>query len=277
LPTRYGAVSLCFVNCRIKKNEPLDKEVQRMKEALEQSYGREVSEQEAIDTAFDLNQLAHVFFDIIQENVRRESLLKSLPKGFHLDKTGYCCIICGCAASNENSWHDKNGLKCIACQKAIDGKIIPGSIGKNKESWYSRTELDIYFNLKDTYLNKLVQHDFLKDRKIPGKTKEKHLQVFLIKDNKDTLPPKKLLCSRTVMGEEIGEQYYTSAHWYEWADEKHLLKIAKYRIVEVLGKTFSHPMSGGRFYYQKMNPLFTTKEPILRAEDVFKNTNEFNF
>jgi hypothetical protein len=236
-----------------------DEKIQALKNALEEAHGREFSWQEAAKAAHDLSRLAMSSFEMASEEVRRKQKLKEMPKGFHLDKAGYTCHLCDRSASSENSWYDKYGLKCITCQNALDKRIIPGSIVKNKEAWYSKYELEMYFNLKCALLNRCIKANFLKDRKIPGKGESVHLQLFLIKDNKDILPPKTLLNSRTIKIIKDGEEYFTSEYWYEFADEKRLKQICKYRIAEVFKETFAEPIKSGRFYYKQLNPLFVSK------------------
>jgi hypothetical protein len=239
--------------------EPSDEHIQETKNLLEKEHGREFTWEEARKAVWDLQTLARIAIEMATEEFRRQKLLKESPKGFHFDRTGYSCQICGDSASEENSWYDKYGLKCMTCQKAINQKIIPGSIAKNKESWYSKYELESYFNIKGAFLTKCVKSGFLKDRIIPGIEKKVHLQLFLMKDNKDVLPPKKLLHSKTVKVERNGKEYFTSEHWYEWIDEALAKKLAKYRIIECLKETFAMPMKSGHFLYKELNPLFTHK------------------
>lgn len=72
-------------------------------------------------------------------------MLQESPSGFHIDRAG-TCLISGESTSNETSWYDNYGLKCMTCQKAIDVKIIPSAIAKSKENRYSKCDLESYFN-----------------------------------------------------------------------------------------------------------------------------------
>jgi hypothetical protein len=130
----------------------------------------------------------------------------------------------------------------MTCQKAIYKKIITGSVTKNKESWYSKYELESYFNIKGAFLNKYLKEGILKGRVIPGEGKKIQFQLFLIKDNKGFLPPKKLLQSRTVKVLRKGEVYYTSEYWYEYIDVALAKRLSKYKIVDCLKETFSMPI-----------------------------------
>lgn len=242
------------------KEEDSNKRVQEIKEMLEKSHGREFTWEEATKAFWDIKNIARLMLDMATREIEREKLLKESPKGFHL-KDGGQCSICETHVSEENSWFDKYGIKCMICQKAIDTKIIPGSIAKDKESWYSSHELGSYFNIRGADLNKYLKQSLLKSRIIPGKGKNGHLQLFLMKDNKDVLPPKKLLKSRIIKIMHKGEEYHTLENWYEFMDEKILKKLAKYRIIECLKETFAKPIpDGGRLLAKSINPIFDIKK-----------------
>ena len=237
--------------------EPTDKEIQQVKAILEKQREREFTWEEATRAAWDIRSFANIMFDAATEELKRQVRLKESPKGFHLEGRGYTCQICGSSASDENSWFDKYGLKCMTCQDAINKKIISGSVAKDKKSWYTKYELEMFFNLKGKLLNLCLKEGFLKDRKIPGKGKSIHLQLFLIRDNKAVLPPKSLLKSRIVKVMKDGEEYYTSEFWYEFVDEKLAKKIAKYQIAALFPETFTQPIEVGHFYAKSINPLFS--------------------
>jgi len=158
------------------------------------------------------------------EDKIKENKLKENPKGFNLEGNGqYTCPICGRSTVANEMWYDKYGQKCTTCQKAIDKKIIPGSVCKNKDSWYSTWEFEHYFKIKTPTVNKLVRQSIIKGRVIP----EINCSIFLIKDNANVLPSKKLLKSRLV---QVGEERYGSQDWYEFQNPKEVLK--DYKILE---------------------------------------------
>lgn len=238
--------------------EPKEKDIQNIKDILEKEHGREFTWEEATKAIWDLKNFARISYQLFAEETRRQDLLKENPKGFHLDNGGSCSI-CSGVTSKENSWFDKYGLKCMPCQKAINAKIIPGSIAKEKESWYSKYDLASYFNIKGTDLNRLVKQSFLKDRIIPSEKKKVHFQIFLIKDNRDVLPPKKFFKSRTIKVMHKEEEYFTQEPWYEFADEKLIKRLAKYKILYILPEMLSKPIDSGRLLHKQPNPLFTMK------------------
>ena len=246
------------------EKEPTEKQLGELKIALEKQHGREFTDEEVLAAHWDLQKLAHIMYEVVSEQMRREELLKEHPKGFHLEDGGTCAI-CGNYASGENSWFDKDGVKCMPCQRAINEKIIPASVIKKKDSWYSKQDLQHYFNIKGADLSRYIKLSILKDRIIKGETKKVHLQMFLMKDNKGVLPPKSLLKSRTVEIIHKGEPYLTQEEWYEYGDAKLIKRLAKYRIIECLKETLQKPFdTGGRLLVPKngVNPLFTRRDNV---------------
>lgn len=204
-----------------------DQQFLEFKKSLEKDHDKELSDEE-VQKAIDLVEfLAEVAVDIVMKEAGRNEKLKGCPKGFHLEEGG-TCTVCGEYATGENSWFDKDGIKCIACQQAINKRIIPRSLGKHKDSFYTAIELDIFFNLKGRILNSFIRQGLLKERAIPGINKGRHLRVFLLKDNKGFLPPKKLLSSQWVRDERDGKEEYAFMPWYYFHDPTTYLK--KYKI-----------------------------------------------
>jgi len=239
--------------------KPTNEHIQTIKNLLEKEHSREFNQEEVQKVHQMVETIASWLIDHVDEQIRRDNLLKKFPKGFHFDQEGYNCSICGNSALGVNSWYDKHGLKCMTCQKAIDKRIIPSSVATKKESWYSKTELETYFNIKRPFLNSYIRQGLVKDRIIFNTEKKQHLQLFLIKDNKNFFPPKKLLRSRTVKVIRDGEGWYTSEYWYEYIDEKLAKKLSKYKVVECFSETFSQTINSGRFYHKGINPIFTYK------------------
>lgn len=162
----------------------------------------------------------------------RAKKLEENPKGFHREGAGYTCSICRDTTPAGDNWYDKWGMKCLVCQWAIDHKEIPASLAKNKESWYTRYDFDRYFNVKGATLNKWVRNGVVKDRTVSNYGKGVHAQVFLIKDNKDFLPPKKLLESKR--GKLAGQNESESRMypWHCFGDPHEILK--GYKIMDLL-------------------------------------------
>ncbi len=236
--------------------EVSDKKVSQLKATLEKDHGREFTWDEAHQAMKDLMVFAGLLVKTAQKEFSLEEQLKESPKGFHLDERG-TCLICGSICEGENTWFDKYGLKCSTCQQAINSKIIPGTISLKKDIWYSKLELEIYFNIGKADLNRFIKLNVLQPRIITGKGKRPHFYLFLLRDNKKVLPPKNLLRSRTVKTMHNGEEYYTQEYWYEFADEKLIQRLSKYEIIHYLKETLSKPIRTGRSLFKSVNPLFS--------------------
>lgn len=176
------------------------------------------------DEKRQFEQLVNLGRELEEEQKRRDDKLKENPKGYHLDGAGYTCAICHQSTPQGDNWYDEYGIKCLVCQKAIDEGEIPASMAKDTDSWYSKFDLEHSFNLNPQTIRKWVKEGILKDRTISHYGKGVHYQFFPIADNKDFLPPKKLVEGSSVKQKKDGKDWYTSAHWYQLVKDpyKHL-------------------------------------------------------
>jgi hypothetical protein len=207
------------------------KNLSMTKEALEQETDRLLTDHEAKKDKDFIDFMAKMVVDIAFREAAKETKLLDHPKGFHLEG-GHTCTICQQICSDELSWYDQFGVKCTACQAAVDKKIIPPTLCKHPESFYSMFELEHCFNLDSKILRRWIKGGILKARVIPGLTKGVHATLFLIKDNKMFLPPKSLVKSG-IASEEINgrKEYIFPIPWYRLCDDP-LGRIKKYGIVE---------------------------------------------
>ncbi|MEY4440446.1 MAG: hypothetical protein RLY49_72 [Candidatus Parcubacteria bacterium] len=169
-------------------------------------------------------QMAKFAEDWKKEDERRIEKLKTNPKGFHLDGRGYTCFICGQHTGDGDNWYDQYGIKCLVCQKAIDEGEIPPTLASDKESWYTKYDLESYFNLKGPTLKSWIKKGIIKSRNISHYGKGSWYELFMIEDNKDFLPPKELLESKRGRIEEDGkieERYFP---WYCFVNPHEHLK-----------------------------------------------------
>lgn len=204
-----------------------------MKDLLEKDHGREFTWEEASEAAYNLAGLADLMFDLWKEECRRKQKLDENPNGFKLDGVGYSCAICGSGTQSGENWYDKWGIKCTICQSSIERKEIPASLAKNKESWYTKYDLESSFNLKGPALRKWINDGIIKVRKVTRDGKGVHTELFLIKDNEGFLPPKKIVKSHLVSEKkEDGKTWHTSHPWYHFVDPVEHLK--NYKIMEHL-------------------------------------------
>jgi hypothetical protein len=209
-----------------------EERIKEFQKIYRKEFGKEISYEEAADSARRLMNLVELMYKIESKDRERKEKLKDYPKGFYIEGEGYSCAICGQRISNEETWYDKWGIKCLVCQKAIDKKIVPGSIIKNKESWYSEFDLEYYFNMNHHVRKRYVKEGVLKARIIKNNGGV-HTHVFLIKDNKDTLPPKKMVESKLVKEERDGKTYYRSEEWYKFVKDP-IKALGGYKIANYL-------------------------------------------
>lgn len=206
--------------------------IQEMKDLLEKEHGKEFTWEEASDASYRLAGLAEICFEQWQEDCRRKKQLEESPKGFKLDGVGYTCAICQQNTQEGENWYDKWGIKCTVCQKAIDKKKIPGSCAKKRDSWYSKYDLESRFNINRHALNRFIKQGILKPRIVPNESGKPHTYLFLIKDHKEILPPKKLTESKMVKETKNGKDWYHSEPWYRFVDPHEYLK--GYKIMDYL-------------------------------------------
>ncbi len=216
-----------------KEEKKREEQRAELRKLLEEKEGQAVTDQELFEAEHWLRGYAELILDSYLEDERRKKKLKENPQGFNLEGEGYSCFICGGSVSNEQTWYDKYGIKCLTCQSAIDKKIIPASAAKDKDSWYSFHDLEHSFFINKFGIRKLIKEGLLKPRVVPGTAGGVHYQLFFIKDHEGVLPPKKLTDWPMVKVQKDGEDWYHSEPWFIHTDAKELLK--DYKIVEYYG------------------------------------------
>jgi len=181
------------------------------------ALSKEFNWDKAADMADRMLEIARVMMPIKQEDERRERKLKESPKGFHLEGS-YSCAICSDYCSDEATWYDQYGIKCMECQQAIDRGEIPPSCAKDKESWYSAYDMEEAFNAKSATVRRWIREGVLKSRPI------KRGLLLLIEDNKDTLPRKELVKDPWIHEEtDDGRVMSHCKSWHSFVDPfKHL-------------------------------------------------------
>jgi len=201
-----------------------EKAIKEFQEIYRKEYGKELTYEEAAEASRNLLGFYEVLFNGHVAELKLKDKLKESPKGFSLmDGKTYNCGVCRNYIKDEQLWYDKWGKKCLACQDAIDKKIIPGKICYNDKYWYATWEFDIYFKLKSSTVRKLIRQGVLKARIVP----QSGFEVFLIKENTDVLPPKDTLGYTPIKVEGKGNMVEMTP-WYEIYDPKKVLE--KYKI-----------------------------------------------
>lgn len=190
-------------------------EQEKIRKTLEQNNKRSITDFELKQTISFITMLAEMAIDITEIEFERKKKLETSPKGFHLDGGGHTCMVCHSIVAAENSWYDSYGIKCMACQTAINNKIIPPTLCQKPDSYYTEFDLDHCFALKGKILNSWIKGGLIVARLIPGLSKGIHTRLFLLKDNKEFLPPKYLVTSQRAVEEKDGKkEYLFGVPWY---------------------------------------------------------------
>jgi hypothetical protein len=186
------------------------------------SRSKEFHWDKAMEMAESMIHMARVLAPMQQEDERRKRKLKEFPKGFHLEGRGYSCFVCHCTCSEEETWYDQYGIKCMVCQGAIDRGEIP-AMAADKETWYSRYDMEREFGANRHAVKRWVKEGVLKARSVKRDNYE-HELLLLIEDNKETLPPKELVESQSVNETHNDGSVWTHMEpWYRFVDPfKHL-------------------------------------------------------
>ena len=211
------------------KDEEIDENFAKDRDrfCLDEESGKKYQEEK-----FQLMQLVDIMKEFKEKEKARDEKLKLNPNGFHLEDSGYTCAICGHGTQDGNNWYDKWGIKCLVCQKAIDNGEIPASIAKFKDTWYTKYDIESKFNIKGQTISMWGRKGIIKARTVTNYGKGVHVELFLIEDNKDFLPPKKLIESVSITEMKNGERWTHSEPWYRYVDPHKHLK--GYKIIDYL-------------------------------------------
>lgn len=215
-----------------KKEEPIDENfaADRDRFCLTEEDGKKYQQEK-----WQFEQMGKFMEEWKEIEKNREEKLKANPKGFHLEGAGYTCFICGQSTPEGDNWYDEYGIKCLVCQKAIDDGEMPASLAKDQDSWYSKYDLESRFNLKSPTLRKWIKEGIIKARNVSRYGEGVHVQLFLLEDNKDFLPPKKLTDSQMVKEIKDGKEWHRLEEWYKFVDPHKHLK--GYKIMDFLKVT----------------------------------------
>lgn len=163
------------------------KQIDDMKE-LYRKEGKEISDTEANDAAYNLANFAELILDISMKQAKLKHRLKKEPDGFPVDGQ-YSCLICGYSINSENGWYDKLGPKCLICTEAVKDGVIPAFVCENHDSYYKTWHLKDKFGIKTPTAKKLVKDGKLKARIILTADGRPHEYIFLKKENPELIDP----------------------------------------------------------------------------------------
>jgi hypothetical protein len=163
--------------------EITQKEIEEYKQIYKKEYGKEITDEEAREAGQNLVRFAEILYEQMKIDHFRKERLKKEPRGFHLTDGMYNCLICHQTIENEQTWYDKNGIKCVSCQKALNDKVIPQYVCKNRDSWCADWELKDKLGIHPATVRKMVREKKLKARTIYDENGRIHFQLFILKEN----------------------------------------------------------------------------------------------
>lgn len=162
---------------------PSEESIKEYKEIYKKEFGEDISDNEARTQATRLLNFFRVLYEVDKKDKIRKAKLKDHPKGFHLEDGVYNCIVCHRYISGENSWYDKSGPKCLDCQRAIDKKVIPRYVCKDRDSWYSMLDLKNKFGVHPATAEKMMREGKLEAKAIKDKEGKDYFYIFIKKEN----------------------------------------------------------------------------------------------
>ncbi len=135
---------------------------------LSRLQGKEyTNRQEAYEDGNNLVNFFKLLIKIDQEDKNRKKRLLTEPQGFEVEVNGVDCRMCGHLIMRSIMWYDQYGMKCLGCQKAIDGGNVPGYILNEPDSFLNSDDMWIHHNIRFTSLKKM-----LREKKLNGYTIE---------------------------------------------------------------------------------------------------------
>jgi len=155
-----------------------DEAIKEFQEIYKEKYGKELSHAEAYESASNLLGLFEVLLKGAQVDRARKLRLKDEPKGFHIKGGPYTCFICHKYVSDEETWYDKYGIKCLVCQHALERKHVPLKYFKDTKSWYALWELKSEFGIHPQTAMKLVREGKLVAHVIPNENGRPYYHIF---------------------------------------------------------------------------------------------------
>lgn len=165
-----------------------DKAIKEFKDIYKKEYKKELTDAEAREAGERLVGFFDVLLEVAEKDRRRKLKLKDSPKGFPIDDEGtYSCFICHESITTVNGWYDKYGLKCLNCQRAVEKKILPPIVFKDRNSWITNWELKDKLGIHPSTAKKLIREGKLKVRNVETEKGGIHYSVYLLSENADFL------------------------------------------------------------------------------------------
>ena len=135
----------------------------------------------------NMKRIQELFDQIKKREEERQEKLKEHPKGFPLTDGRYSCGMCRHDVPSYDNWYDEYGIKCMACQHALERKTVPLKYFKDTDSWYPMWKLKSEFGIHPQTAMKYVRQGKLKAYVIPGENGSPTCYVFPKKENQNIL------------------------------------------------------------------------------------------
>jgi hypothetical protein len=134
--------------------------------------------------AENLAGFVELAYEVAVKEMRRKKKLKEHRKGFAIDEDGvFSCFICFESITKENGWYDKYGFKCLNCQRAVDEKIIPPIVFKDRHSWLATWQVQDRLKIHPATMRKMIREGQLKPRIITYTHNINNYYIFMLSEN----------------------------------------------------------------------------------------------
>jgi len=202
---------------------PSQKSINELKEIAKREFGVEWTDGEASDAAYNLLNYFDILMKWAGDDIKTHLRLEKEPDGFAIKgEQLITCGLCGKLSPAKECWKDKHGLKCRLCQKAVRDGIVPTSVCRNKDRWFSFETLKEKFGIHPATAKSLVRKGNLKARIIPNDLGNPYFTLFLREENYEFLKIEKDAPQSAL--EEYDQQV---AEWAEDYKKKIAEKSAK--------------------------------------------------
>lgn len=163
-----------------------DKSVQDFREIFKKEYNKELTDDEARESAQNLYNVYELLFDLAMVQLRREKRLKTEKiKGFYLDAGHfYSCNICGETREGNEIWWSTKGNHCADCWHNIQNKVIPDLANDSDNKVYIKDwQLKSYYGIHPMTSKKMRRLGELVGRDLKRKDGTTYCTVYLVKEN----------------------------------------------------------------------------------------------
>lgn len=147
------------------------------KRIFKEERGTELTDEEAMEAGNKLVGFFELLWEMSLKDQRRKNRLKEEPGGFPVDGH-YSCIVCHQPIDENTGWYDENNQKCLSCQQAVDGGILPAYVCHHRKSFFLMWEMTSKFDIKTPTARKYVRQGELVARITPAGE-----YIFLKKEN----------------------------------------------------------------------------------------------